>query len=244
MHRFGTKSFHDVLSPAIEYAENGFPVTELIAGGFARQQPKLDMNPEAARIYLNRDEPPHVGQILKQPDLGKSLRAIAQDGRDAFYRGWIADEIAKYSYKTGGFITKKDLENHTATWEEPISTSYRDVTLYECPPNGQGIVALSALNILEELDLVEMEHNSAEYAHHLIEALKLAFADAFAHCADPDCMVVTTNQLLSKEYARTRRALIDPQRAMKRPRTGFPNGSDTIYLSVIDQEITMDALFF
>ena len=236
LQRFGTKRFADVLAPAIDYAENGFPVTELIANSFARTQPKLDMNPEAARIYLNRDEPPRVGQILKQPDLGKSFRAIAQDGRDAFYRGWIADEISKYAYKTGGFITKKDLENHTSTWEEPIATTYQDVTLFECPPNGQGIVALSALNILEEFDLIEMEHNSAEYAHHLIEALKLAFADAFAHVADPAHMRVSTEKLLSKEYARTRRALIDPLNAMELPRTGFAIGNDTIYLSVIDKE--------
>ncbi len=236
LQRFGNMSFDQVLAPAIEYAEQGFPVTELIAGSFARHQPKLDMNPEAARIYLQRGEPPRVGQILKQPDLGKSFRALAQDGRDAFYRGWIADEISKYSHKNGGFITKKDLENHTSEWEEPISTTYKDVTLYECPPNGQGIVALSTLNILEEFDLIEMEHNSAEYAHHLIEALKLAFADAFAHVADPAHMRVTAEKLLSKEYARARRALIDPQRAMKTPRAGFVNGSDTIYVSVIDKE--------
>jgi gamma-glutamyltranspeptidase/glutathione hydrolase len=236
LSRFGTMPFSAVLAPAIEYAEKGFPVTELIARSFALQQPKLDMNPEAARVYLNRDEPPRVGQILKQPDLGKTFRLIAQEGRDAFYLGEIANQIAIHSYKTGGFLTKQDLANHTSTWEEPIATTYHDVTVCECPPNGQGIVVLNALNILEEFDLIGMEHNSAEYAHHLVEALKLAFADAFAHVADPAHVPVPTERMLSKAYAAERRATIDPQNAMAHPRAGLSNGNDTIYLSVIDKE--------
>lgn len=236
LNRFGTMPFSDVLALAIEYAETGFPVTELIARGFARQQPKLDMNPEAARVYLFREEPPRAGQILKQPDLAKTFRLIAQEGRDAFYRNEIADEIAKHSYKTGGFITKQDLANHTSTWDEPISTTYKDVTLYECPPNGQGIVALTALNLLEEFDLIEMEHNSTEYVHHLAEALKLAFADAFTHVADPSVVPVPAKKMLSKEYAAGRRKMIDPESAMEFPRAGFPVGTDTVYLSVVDRE--------
>lgn len=236
LNRFGAMTFSEVLEPAIDYAEQGFPVTQVVAHLFALAQPKLDMNPEAARIYLNRDEPPRVGQILKQPDLAKSFRLIAKHGRDAFYLGEIANEIAKYSYKTGGFLTKQDLANHASTWTTPLSTRYKDVTVYECPPNGQGIVALSALNILEDFDLQEMEHNSAEYTHHLVEALKLAFADAFAHVADPEHMTVSTEQLLDKKYAQTRRACIDPLRAMPFPQTGLPNWSDTVYLSVIDKE--------
>jgi gamma-glutamyltranspeptidase/glutathione hydrolase len=236
LNRFGNLTFAEVLAPAIEYAENGFPVTEIIANSFARLQPKLDMNPEAARVYLNRDEPPQVGQILKQPDLAKTFRLIGQDGRDAFYLGPIADEIAKYAYKTGGFLTKKDLAAHISTWEEPISTRYKDVTVYECPPNGQGIVALSALNILEEFDLIEMEHNSAEYAHHLVESLKLAFADAFAHVADPAVVPVPTERMLSKAYAQSRRSMIDPMSAMPFPEAGVTVGNDTIYLSVVDKE--------
>lgn len=236
LNRFGALKFRDVLAPAIEYAESGFPVSELIASSFARMQPKLDMNPEAARVYLFRDEPPHAGQILKQPDLAKTFRLIAQGGRDAFYLGEIANEIAKHAYKTGGFITKQDLAAHFSTWEEPLSTTYRDATLYECPPNGQGIVALAALNILEELDLVEMEHNSIEYVHYLVEALKLAFADAFAHVADPAVVPVPTAKILSKEYAAKRRNLIDPSNAMESPRSGVKVGADTVYLSVVDAE--------
>lgn len=236
LKRFGTMPFAEVLGPAIDYAEHGFPVTELIAASFARAHPKLDMNPEAARVFLFRDEPPQVGQILKQPDLAKTFRLIAEQGRDAFYRGEIANQIAMHSYKTGGFITKHDLAKHTSTWEEPLSTTNKDVTVYECPPNGQGIVALCALNILEGLDLVEMEHNSAEYIHHLVEALKLAFADAFAHVADPRGNPVPTDRLLDKKYASRRRAEIHRNRAMEFPRSGIPVGSDTVYLSVIDKE--------
>src|SRR5581483_11825114 len=172
LERFGRMKFADVLHPAIEYAEQGFPVSELIANAWASLQPKLDMNPSAARAYLHRDQAPRVGEIHKQPDLAKTLRALAEGGRDVFYRGEIADKIAQHASDTGGLITRADLANHTSTWDEPISTTYHDVTLYECPPNGQGIVALETLNLLENFDLRALEHNSAEYLHLLIEAMK------------------------------------------------------------------------
>ena len=235
LHRFGTMRFADVLQPAIDYAENGFPVSEIIQANWASAQPKLDMNPAAARAYLFREEPPRVGQIHKQPDLAKTFRAIAADGRDAFYLGDIANQIAIHAYKTGGFITKQDLANHTSTWDEPISTTYHDVTMYECPPNGQGIVALETLNLLEGFALREMEHNSAEYLHLIVESLKLAFADAFAHVADPRAVHVPVAQMLDKTYAAQRRALIDPARANLAPHTGIKH-SDTVYVSVVDQE--------
>src|SRR5581483_1320185 len=170
-----------------------------------------------------------------QPDLAKTLRALAEGGRDVFYRGEIADKIAQHASDTGGLITRADLANHTSTWDEPISTTYHDVTLYECPPNGQGIVALETLNLLENFDLRALEHNSAEYLHLLIEAMKLAFADAFAHVADPRVVPVPTAQLLDKAYAAKRRTLIDMAHALEMPPTGI-KGSDTVYLSVVDQE--------
>lgn len=235
LNRFGTMQFRDVLKPAMEYAENGFPVTELIAEAWERLQPKIDMNPSAAKAYLHRDEPPRAGQIHRQPDLAKTFRRIAEEGRDAFYLGEISNQIAIHAYKTGGFITKQDLANHTSTWDEPIATTYRDVTLYECPPNGHGIVALETLNLLEDFALGNMEHNSAEYLHLVVESLKLAFADAFAHVADPRVVPVPAAQMLDKTYAAQRRALIDSERAMPMPRTGI-HGSDTVYLAVIDKE--------
>src|SRR5581483_2400971 len=217
LERFGRMKFADVLHPAIEYAEQGFPVSELIANAWASLQPKLDMNPSAARAYLHRDQAPRVGEIHKQPDLAKTLRALAEGGRDVFYRGEIADKIAQHASDTGGLITRADLANHTSTWDEPISTTYHDVTLYECPPNGQGIVALETLNLLENFDLRALEHNSAEYLHLLIEAMKLAFADAFAHVADPRVVPVPTAQLLDKAYAAKRRTLIDMAHALEMP---------------------------
>lgn len=235
LDRFGTMKFADVLSPAITYAETGFPVSELIARAWERLQPKLDMNPAAARTYLHREESPRVGQIHRQPDLAKTFRALAEGGRDVFYCGEIADKIVAHARDTGGFITREDLANHTSTWDEPIATTYHDVTLYECPPNGQGIVALETLNVLEGFVLREMEHNSAEYLHLIIEALKLAFADAFAQLADPRVVPVPTARMVSKEYATARRELIDPKRAMPQPHTGIQS-SDTAYLSVVDKD--------
>lgn len=236
MHnRFGALPWADILQPAITYAANGFPVSEIIQTHWANAQPKLDMNPAAARAYLHRDQPPRVGQIHTQPDLANTLRAIATDGRDAFYRGEIANQIARYAYKTGGFITKQDLANHTSTWDEPLATPYHDVTLYECPPNGQGIIALETLNLLEGFALRDLEHNSAEYLHLILESLKLACADGYARIADPRVSPVPTEQLLDKRYADQRRALIDPARAMEMPTTDIRR-SDTIYLAAVDQE--------
>lgn len=233
--RFGAMKLADVLAPAVSYASEGFPVSELIARSWSNLQPKLDMNPAAARAYLDRDEPPRVGSIHQQPDLANTLRAIGEGGRDALYRGAIADQIVAYSQQTGGFFSKRDFEQHASTWDEPLSTTYRDVTVYECPPNGQGVVALETLNILEGYEMRELEHNSAEYVHPLIEALKLAFSDGFAHIADPRVVPVPTAQLVSKAYAAERRALIDPLQALSHPRTGI-RASDTVYLTAVDGE--------
>jgi gamma-glutamyltranspeptidase/glutathione hydrolase len=236
LDRFGTATFSEVLAPAITYAEQGFPVSELIAEKWQSLQPKLDMSPSAARVYLYRDEPPRAGDIHTQPDLAWSLRQIAEGGRDAFYEGEIARRIAAYAYRTGGFLTREDFKNHVSTWDEPVATTYRDATIYECPPNGQGIVALMALNILEGFDIPSLEHNGPAYLHLVVESLKLAFADAFAHVADPRCVPVPTEKMLNRSYAAERRALIDPAHALADPVSGIPRGSDTVYLSVVDAE--------
>lgn len=234
--RFGTMPMSEILAAAIEYAEDGFPVSEIVAENWQNLQPKVDMNPSAARAYLTRDRAPQVGEVHRQADLARTLRVIADGGRDAFYRGEIADKMIAHSQATGGFLTRDDFANHTSTWDEPISTTYRDVTVYECPPNGQGIVALQALNILEGFDLAAMEHNSPEYLHLVIESLKLAFADAFAHVADPTRSPVPVGQMLDKSYAQQRRAMIEEQHAIAQPATGIAVGNDTVYLSVVDRE--------
>lgn len=236
LERFGTMPMSDVLAPAIGYADDGFPVSEIVAENWQNMQPKIDMNPSAARAYLTRDRAPQVGELHRQPDLARTLRVIAEGGRDAFYRGEIADKILAHSQATGGFFTRNDFARHTSTWDDPISTTYRDVTVYECPPNGQGIIALEALNILEGFDLAEIEHNSAEYLHLVIESLKLAFADAYTHVADPGHSPVPVTQMLDKSYAARRRGMIDAQRAATEPRTGISVGHDTVYLTVVDRE--------
>lgn len=236
VERFGRKKLGETLEPAIDYAENGFPVSEIIAGSWRDMQSKCSMHPATAQAYLNRDQAPRMGEIHRQPDLAHSLRTIAEGGRDAFYLGELAEKIVADSKETGGFFTREDFANHTSTWDEPISTQYRGVTLYECPPNGQGVVALEALNILEGFDIGAMEHNGTEYLHTLIEATKLAFADALAHVADPRVVPVPVARMLSRAYATTRRELIDPMRANPNPRTGFGAGSDTVYLTVVDRE--------
>lgn len=234
--RFGSMPLSEILARAIDYAEKGFPVSEIVAEDWQDFQPKLDMNPAAARVYLTRDRAPRVGEIHRQPDLGRTLQRIAAGGREAFYRGEIAERIVTHAQATGGFFTREDFARHTSTWEQPISTEYHGTTVYECPPNGQGIVALEALNILEGLDLKEREHNSAEYLHLLVEALKLAFADARAHLADPHAVPVPVARMLDKAYAAKRRALIDKRHAVGQPTTGIPGGGDTVYLAAVDRE--------
>ncbi len=186
LDNYGTMSLSQALAPAIELAEHGFPVTEVIAHWWQVNRAKLQANANAARTYLPAGRAPEPGEVFVQPDLANTLKRIAQGGRDVFYRGEIAEAIVACSQENGGLITIKDLNDHTSTWVTPISTNYHGYDIYECPPNGQGLVALLALNILEGYELSSLGHNSPEYLHLLIEALKLAFADANQYVADPD----------------------------------------------------------
>ena len=189
---------------------------------------------------LLNGRPPRQGEVIKLPTLAKTLRAVAEGGSEAFYHGPIAEKIANYVQELGGWITTEDLAAHTSDWDEPISTDYRGVTCWECPPNGQGIAALEALNIAEGFDIAKMEPQGVSRYHHLIEAMRLAFADAYRYVADPRMADVPAGALLSKEYAADRRDLIDPERAMRHAPhgdiTGFgpPGQGDTVYVSVVD----------
>lgn len=235
--KYGTMSLAQVLAPAIELAEYGFPVTEIIGHTWQTSTAKLQSNASAARTYLVEGKAPEPGEIFMQPDLARTFKKIAAGGRDVFYRGEIAQAIVACSQQNGGLITRRDLNDHTSTWVTPISTNYRGYDIYECPPNGQGLVALLALNILEGYDLPSLEHNSPEYLHLLIEALKLAFADARRYVADPDFIDIPVKGLLAKSYAVSRRQLLDRNRARQRAEAGTPNVSgDTIYLAVTDKE--------
>jgi len=233
----GTMGLQDVLAPAIRLAEEGFPVTEIISHSWHVNSPKLRQNEAAARTYLPQGRPPRAGEVFVQPDLAKTLRTIAEGGKEAFYQGEIADAIVACSRRLGGFFSRQDLAQHKSTWVEPISTSYRGYDIYECPPNDQGLIVLLALRILEGYDLASMGHNSAGYLHLLIEAIKLAFADGDYYIADPDFSIIPLKGLLSPPYIDKRRALIKADKALEAVTRGVPDtDGDTVYLATADKE--------
>ncbi len=234
--RFGRLSMEEILAPAIRYAEEGFPVTELIAHYWDLGGERLKDQPNFADTYLPRGRAPQSGEIFKNPQLAGTYRKIAEGGRDVFYRGEIAETIDKFMERIGGYLRLRDFEEHTSTWVEPVSTTYRGFHVWELPPNGQGIAALQMLNILEGFDLPALGQGSADYLHLLIEAKKLAFADRAKYYADPDFTAVPVDRLVSKEYAAERRSLIDPGRAMLTDPPGdirLEEG-ETTYLVVAD----------
>ena len=237
LDKYGTMSLAQVLAPAIELAEHGFPVTEIIGHSWKMSSAKLQSNASAAHTYLMAGRAPEPGEVFVQPDLARTFKKIAEGGRDVFYRGEIAKAIVACSRENGGFITIQDLRDHTSTWVTPIRTSYRRYDIYECPPNSQGLVVLLALNMLEGYDLHSLGHNSPGYLHLLIEAVKLAFADANRYVADPDFVHVPLEDLLSKSYAERRRDLIDVNKANQGMMAGVPDtAGDTVYLAVTDNE--------
>jgi gamma-glutamyltranspeptidase/glutathione hydrolase len=229
--RFGRLSLAECLGPAIETAEQGFPVSERIAAGWLRASEKLARDAEAARVYLPA---PRVGQIHRQPDLARTFRAVAEGGAEAFYRGPLAEKIAACVQAQGGYLTTADLAAHTATWERPIRTAYRDVEVLEHPPNGQGIAALIALNVVEGYDLGGMDYFDPARWHVMIEAMRMGMADAACYVADPALADVPVAGLLSKEYAARQRARIQPGGSVALMVPGVPEHRDTVYLTVVD----------
>ncbi|MBX6316119.1 MAG: gamma-glutamyltransferase, partial [Isosphaeraceae bacterium] len=240
--RFGTRPLAELLAPAIRYAEEGFPISEIIAGDWQAAAPALARVPTSAACFLPGGKAPAHGEIFRNPGLARSLRAIAEGGRDAFYKGQLADAMAAYSRRVGGLLTKRDLEDHTSTWVEPVSTNYRGYDVWELPPNGQGIAALQMLNLLEPYDLKQFGPQSAETLHLMIEAKKLAFEDRARYYADPEFAKVPVAELISKAYARRRGRLIDPDRASDRPTAGDPTEADTIYMTVVDKDFNCVSL--
>jgi gamma-glutamyltranspeptidase/glutathione hydrolase len=238
LKRFGRKSMAEVLAPAIHYAENGFAVSPIIGAGWQGMEGAIHEHPSMA-CYLVKGRAPKAGGVFKNPGLAQSYRLLAKGGRDAFYRGEIARRIVAYSEKAGGLFTMRDLEDHASTWVAPVSTTYRGYAVWEMPPNGQGIAVLQMLNILEGYDLKSLGHNLAPYLHLLIEAKKLAYADRARFYADPEMAEVPVAQLISKEYAKRRRARIDLQRAAQVVPPGDPyalSADETVYLTVVDKE--------
>jgi gamma-glutamyltranspeptidase/glutathione hydrolase len=235
--RFGKLPLASVLAPAIGVAEHGFPVSEITAAEWQGSAVLLQATEESSRVYLPGGWAPHVGQMFRNPDLAMNYRMLATEGRDAFYRGPIAQRILSCSAQHGGALTADDLADYDAEWVTPLSTTYRGWTVYELPPNGQGIAALMMLNLLEHAPMGSYGHNSAEALHTLIEAKKLAYADMARFVCDPAFHDVPVEAMLSKPYAAQRFRQIDPAHANLEvaPGTLPTHGSDTTYLSVVDQ---------
>jgi gamma-glutamyltranspeptidase / glutathione hydrolase len=243
--KFGRLPMKDVLAPAIGYAEEGFPVSELISYYWKRSAPILSQQPGAFRATFTIDgRGPEKGEIFRNPDLASTYRALATKGRDAFYKGAIADRIDAFFREEGGFLRKVDFETHRSEWVDPVAVNYRGYDVYELPPNTQGIAALQMLQILEAYDLASMGFGSAESIHLMVEAKKLAFEDRAKHYADPEFAKIPLKGLLSDEYAAERRKLIDPARAQRRVAAGSPalEEGDTIYLTTADRDGNMVSL--
>ena len=234
LNECGTMPLSEVLKPAIRYAEEGFPVTDYISYQWSTMVEKLARLPSGQEMLID-GRAPRQGEVMHLPNLGATLRAVAEGGAKAFYTGKIAEKTAAFIQEQGGWMTVQDLAAHTSDWEDPISTDYRGITCWESPPANQGIAGLEALNIAEGWDVGAMGSQTAETYHHFIEAMRLAFADAFRYVADPTKSEVPTAHLLSKKYAATRRSLIDPNLAMKTAPYGqVTGGSDTVYITCVD----------
>ncbi len=242
--RYGRLPMTQVLAPAIRYAREGFPVTEVIAYYWQRSVPRLSRYPGFADIFAPGGSAPKKGDVFRNPALADTYQKIADGGRDVFYKGDMARAIAAYMAENGGFLSYEDLASHRSEWVEPVSTSYRGYEVFELPPNGQGIAALQMLNILEGFDITAMGFGSAEYVHTLVEAKKLAFEDRARFYADMDFADVPVARLISKDYAAGRRSLINPARAAR----SYPAGDerleqgDTIYLTTADADGNMVSL--
>lgn len=242
--RFGKLPLADDLAPAISYAREGFPVSELVAYYWERSVKNLAKYPGFKEQFLIGGKAPRKGDVFKNPNLANTLEKIANNGRDGFYRGEVAATIAKYMASQGGFLTEEDLANHTSEWVKPISTNYRGYDVFELPPPTQGVTALEILNILEGYDIRSMGFFSADHIHAFAEAKKLAFEDRARFIADPAFGKLRTSSLASKDYANERRKLIDMNLASKGYAPGNPalDRGDTIYLTTADERGNMVSL--
>ena len=238
--KFGKLPMKDVLSPAIDYARDGFPVSELIAYYWQRST-FLKRYPGFEETFLINGRAPVKGEIFKNPNLASTLEKLANGGRDEFYQGGIAKTIDAFMKKHDGFLSYEDLASHKSEWVDPVSIDYRGYQVWELPPNGQGIAALQILGILKGYDLKTMGFGSADYVHHFAEAKKLAFEDRAKFYADPDFETMPTAELISDSYSAKRRKLLNPRRASRRLDAGMIDG-DTIYLTVADKDRNMVSL--
>lgn len=243
LHRkFGSLPIQKILQPAIDYAREGFPVTEVIAWEWAVSAEADKDIPGFKDVYLPNGHSPRKGEIFKNPDLANTYEKIALGGRDAFYKGNIAESIVNFIRGNGGFLSMKDFEDHTSTWVDPVSTNYRGYDVWELPPNGQGIATLQILNILELYNIKQMGFGSKQYMHLFTEAKKLAYEDRAKFYADPDFNKIPVQDLISKEYAKKRAKLIDPDHAASSYPAGDLSDGETTYLTVADKDGNMISL--
>ncbi len=235
--RHGTMTLADVLVDAIHYASEGYPISPMTGTYWSRAGEFL-RNAANAEEYLPDGKPPQPGQVIRLPGLANTLRMIAEGGAEAFYTGPVADAIVSSIQEQGGVMTHDDLKDHESTWDDPIRTDYRGVKVFECPPNGQGLTALLAMNIASNFDLEALPWDSPERLHLMVESMRLAWADARQYIADMRRVNVPVDDLLSSAYAAERASLISTDRTMSPPPAygKLPGGSDTIYLSVVDGE--------
>jgi gamma-glutamyltranspeptidase/glutathione hydrolase len=236
--KFGGLSMKQILAPAIRYAREGFPVSELIAYYWSLNVPNRESMAGFRETFMPNGRAPRKGELFRNPGLADTYEKLVKGGRDAFYKGDIAKTIDAFMKRVGGFLSYRDLAEHRSEWVEPVSTNYRGYDVWELPPNGQGIAALQMLNILEAHNINKMGFGSAEYIHLFVEAKKLAFADRAKFYADPDFNTIPVAELISKPYADKRRALIDPRRASRTVDAGdaLINAGDTIYLTIADKD--------
>jgi len=243
MHaKFGSLGMDDILAPAIHYAREGFPVSELIAYYMQGSARRYQDYPGFKETFMPGGRAPAKGEIFKNPYLANTLEILSVEGRDAFYKGDIARTIDRYMKDQGGFLSYEDLAGHSSEWVEPISTSYRGFDVWELPPNGQGTAVLQILNIMEGYDIASMGFGSKEYIHTFVEAKKLAYEDRAKYYSDPDFNEIPVEELISKEYAAERRKLINPGRSARAYPAGELEQGNTIYMTVADEWGTMVSL--
>ncbi|GAB3019372.1 gamma-glutamyltransferase [Spirosoma pulveris] len=249
--RFGKLPVRTLLAPGIRYAREGVPVPQVIAYSWQVAAARLAANENIVqefdnfrRTFLINGKAPVEGQVFRNTDLAATYEKIAAGGRDAFYKGSLADAMDRYARRAGLHLRKADLAACKSTWVDPVSVNYRGYDVFELPPNGQGIAVLQMLNLLEGYDLKRLGHNSADYLHLLVEAKKLAFEDRARYYADPEFANIPVRQLLAKDYAANRRKLIDPKKASARLDAGDPTlrTGDTVYLTVADEQGNMVSL--
>jgi len=237
VERYGRLTLEQLFEDAVYYAETGFPVTEVIAGEWKAKEGVLLAHESSAKTYLIGGTAPRPGEVFRNEDLANTYKRVARDGTDILYKGEIGEAIVNFSKRHGGLLSFEDFKTHATTWVDPISTDYRGYTVYELPPNGQGITALEMLNILEGFDISTMDHRGPEYLHLLIEAKKLAFSDRDSLIADPEFEEIPIDELLSNQYAARCRQKINPEKALAPLHaSACSGGSDTVFVAAVDEE--------